>query len=96
VLWIRSRRQIPGFLGLPDPDPSLFCTDPDLDPDPFINTKKKKNLPVFCERTIYRITVGTVHNNEKRLEFSDWIPETFLASNVSDPGSQKSLEKEKT
>ncbi len=37
VLWI----QICGIrmlLGLPDPDPSLFCTDP----DPFINIQKSK------------------------------------------------------
>ncbi len=40
VLWIRIRG-IRMFLGLPDPDPSLFC----MDPDPLINKQKsKKNL----------------------------------------------------
>jgi hypothetical protein len=37
------------FFGLPDPDPSLFCTDPDLEPDPdldpSINQQKKEKKP---------------------------------------------------
>jgi hypothetical protein len=34
------------FLGLPDQNPSLFCTDPD--PDPSINKKNnKKNLDFY-------------------------------------------------
>ncbi len=37
------------FFGLPNPDPSLFCTDPDLDPATFINTQKtsKKNIDLY-------------------------------------------------
>ncbi len=31
----------PYVTGLPDPDPSLFCTDP----DPFINKQKKLEKP---------------------------------------------------
>jgi hypothetical protein len=35
VMWMRIRIRM--FVGLPDPDPSLFCTDP----DPSINKQKK-------------------------------------------------------
>jgi hypothetical protein len=38
VLWIVIRM----FLGLPDPDPPLFFTYPDLDPDPSITSKKER------------------------------------------------------
>jgi hypothetical protein len=38
LLWFGIRM----FLGLPDPDPPLFCTYPDLDPDPSITRKKSK------------------------------------------------------
>jgi hypothetical protein len=34
-------RRIRMLLGIPHPDPSKFCTDPDLDPDPSINMQKK-------------------------------------------------------
>jgi hypothetical protein len=38
--------------GLLDPDPSLFCTDPDLDPDldldPSINKQKKVRKTLIC------------------------------------------------
>jgi hypothetical protein len=38
----------PSVLGLPDPDPSLFCTDLDLGPDPSINKQNnKKTLDVY-------------------------------------------------
>jgi hypothetical protein len=41
MLWIRIRL----FLGLPDPDPSIFCTDP----DPSINKQKSyKILDFYC------------------------------------------------
>jgi hypothetical protein len=44
VLWIGIRM----FLGLPDPDPSLFCSYPDLDLDPSINKQEsKKNLSFY-------------------------------------------------
>ncbi len=39
--WIRIR--ICMFLGLPDLDPSLFCTDP----DPSIKEKKEQEKPCF-------------------------------------------------
>ncbi len=35
------------FLGLPDP--SLFCSDPDLDPDPSINRQKSKEILDFYD-----------------------------------------------
>jgi hypothetical protein len=36
------------FLVLPDPDPSLFCLDPDVDPNPSMNRQKsKKNLDFY-------------------------------------------------
>ncbi len=38
VLWILIRT----FWGLPDPDPSLFCTDP----DPSINKGKKEEKKI--------------------------------------------------
>jgi hypothetical protein len=48
--WIRIRR-IPMFLDTADPDPPIFCTDPDLNPnpDPSINKQKsKKKILQFC------------------------------------------------
>jgi hypothetical protein len=40
------------FLGLPDSEPSLFCTDPD--PDPSINKQKsKKNLYFYFFMTSF-------------------------------------------
>jgi hypothetical protein len=54
VLWIGIRI----FLGLPDPDPPLFCTYPDLDPDPCITRKKsKKNLDFYYFATS-QLSVG--------------------------------------
>jgi hypothetical protein len=47
------------LFGLPDPDPSLFCTDPDpaLDLDPSISTSKKerKNLISTLFVTYFRL-----------------------------------------
>jgi hypothetical protein len=50
VLWVCM------FLGLPEPDPSLFCTDTDPDPDldlnPSINTQKREEeswFLLFCD-----------------------------------------------
>ncbi len=55
-IWIQIRR-IRTFLGLPDPDPSLFCTNPDPDPSLFCTNpdpnrfikkpNKKKNLDFY-------------------------------------------------
>jgi hypothetical protein len=45
VMWIRIRM----FLDLPDPDPVIICTDPDLDPVlPSSSKNSKKNLEYYC------------------------------------------------
>jgi len=46
VLWIQIRK-IRNYLTLSDPDPTLFCTDPDQDPS-IIQQKRKKNLDFSC------------------------------------------------
>jgi hypothetical protein len=60
------------FLGLPDSDPSLLCTDP----DPSINKKKsKKNLNFYYFMTSFRllsiktdVNVPSKSNKENKLK----------------------------
>jgi hypothetical protein len=50
----------PYVFGLPDPNPSLFCTD--LDPDPVINKQKKVRktlISTFCNSFLTFLSMET-------------------------------------
>jgi hypothetical protein len=71
------------FLGLPDPDPSLFCTDP----DPSINKQKVGKTLIstifdFFLTFIYAndVNVTSKNNKEKTLK------KTFLAAVLKPEG----------